>query len=35
MLGLRGAALTAGAIGNNAFRTAPALIEAYIRNFAD
>ncbi|HPG60625.1 MAG TPA: Ig-like domain repeat protein [Casimicrobium sp.] len=35
LLGLRGTALTAGAIGNNAFRTAPALIEAYIRNFAD
>ena len=35
MLGLRGAALTAGAIGNNAFRTAPALVESYIRNFTE
>lgn len=35
LLGLRGTALTSGATGSNAFRTAPALVESYIRNFAE
>ncbi|MEQ1597151.1 MAG: Ig-like domain repeat protein [Casimicrobium sp.] len=33
LLGLRGAALTQGAIGPNAFRTAPANVEAYLHQF--
>lgn len=33
LLGLRGAALTQGAIGPNAFRAAPASIEAYLHQF--
>jgi len=33
LLGLRGAALTQGAIGPNAFRTAPANIEAYLYQY--
>lgn len=35
LLGLRGTALTSGAMGSNAFRTASALVESYIRNFAE